>query len=192
MLHKPSQRGTSSLSACLLLFSLLLLCEGNYISLNVQTSSTQINQASTYSFTFNRQYDPVNFKYSASIQAVPLNTAIVITLPSQFITISTGSTLNCINAANSQALTCNVNAATKSITVVDYYSKNTTLSNGMILINVFNLINAYKAGASDNFFWQIIAPNGTVIDTGPAASNSIVMTSITFTPGTFQGILDET
>jgi hypothetical protein len=186
MLHNLSKRGNVSLYSCLLLLGLLLLCEGNYVSLSVQTSSTQINLPSTYSFTINRQYDPVNFKYNFSIQAVPLNTVIVITLPSQFITISTTATLPCINVANSQALTCNINVPAKTITITDYYASSTTLSNGIILINVFNLTNAYKAGASDNFFWQIVAPNGTIIDTGPVASSTLVTTSITFTPSAFQ------
>jgi hypothetical protein len=68
--------------------------------------------------------------------------------------------------------------------VTDYYSTNATLGNGVIVINVFNLINAFKAGPSDNFLWQIVGPTGTVIDTGPSTGSG---TSITFTPNNFQG-----
>jgi hypothetical protein len=185
MLHNLQQGRSPSLFHCFLLLALLVVCQGRYVSLNVQTSGTQINQPSNYSFTINRQYDPVNIKYNLSVVAVPINTSIVITLPSQFVAISTTPTLNCMNAANSQALTCNVNVPAKTITVTDYYASNSTLSNGVILINVFNMINAFKAGASDNFYWQIVAPNGTTIDAGPVSSNTQVITSIDFTPGTF-------
>lgn len=185
MLHNMRPDRGFSLFLCFLLLGLVMVCRGGYVSMSVQTSSTQINQPSTYSFTINRQYDPVNLIYNFSIQPVPLNTAIIITLPSQFVTISNGSTLSCINAANTQPLTCNVNVAAKTIYITDYYASNSTLSNGVILINVFNLINAYKAGPSDNFYWQIVAPDGTTLGVGPAQSNTQVITSITFTPGTF-------
>lgn len=186
MLHYLRPGRGISLSLCLLLVGLLVACEGSYVSMNVQTSSTQINQPSTYSFTINRQYDPVNLKFNFSIQPVPPNTVIIITLPSQFVTISTNSTLSCINAANTQPLTCNVNVPAKTIFITDYYATNSTLNNGAILINVFNLINAFKAGPSDNFYWQIVAPNGTTLGVGPVPSNTQVSTSITFTPGTFR------
>jgi hypothetical protein len=186
MLHKLRQTSLSPLSSLILLLGLFLLCEGRYISLSAQTSSTQINLPSTYTFILDRQYDPVNIKYNTTVSAVPINTTIVITLPSQFIAISSNATLSCINAATSQALTCNVNLPLRTITVTDYYAANATLSNPIIQLNVFSLINAYKAGPSDNFYWQIIAPNGTTIDSGPLASNTQVSTSITFTPATFQ------
>ncbi len=132
-----------------ILLALMLISSASavtYIGMTVTTSSTQINLASTYNFNINRQYDPVNFAFRSSPAAVPLNTVIIITLPSQFITIATASTLSCVNSANSQALTCNVNTAAKTITITDYYSASTTVSNTAILITVSNLINAYKAG----------------------------------------------
>jgi hypothetical protein len=184
MLHNLKRKATLAPTACLLLLWVLVLASGNFISMSVQTSSTLINLPSTYTFTINRQFDPINLRFNTSILPVPLSTTIVITLPSQFITISAGPALSCINAANSQALTCNVNTAAKTITVTDYYSTNATLGNGVIVINVFNLINAFKAGPSDNFLWQIVGPTGTVIDTGPSTGSG---TSITFTPNNFQG-----
>lgn len=158
-----------------------------YIGMTVTTSSTQINLPSTYSFSINRQYDPVNFAFRSSPVAVPLNTVIIITLPSQFITISDGSTLSCLNSANAQTLTCNVNTAAKTITIPDYYSTSTTLGNAAVSITVNNLINAYKAGESDNFYWQIVAPNGTYLGEGPPVTNTVFKTSIIFTPGVFSG-----
>ena len=50
-----------------------------------------------------------------------------------------------------------------------------------------NIINAYKAGASDNFFWQITTSTGTIIDQGPPATNTVFSTAITFSAGQFQG-----
>lgn len=185
MLHNLRHGKGTSLFHCIILLALVAACQGKYVSLSVQTSNTKINQPSNYSFTINRQYDPVNFKFNSTVVPVPINTAIIITLPSQFATISSNSTLNCMNTANSQALTCNVNVPAKTITITDYYATNSTLSNGVLLINVFNMINAFKAGPSDNFYWQIVAPNGTIIEDGPVPSNTLVSTSITFTPGTF-------
>jgi hypothetical protein len=133
----------------ILLFSLIIATASAatvYIGMTVTTSSTQINLPSTYSFSINRQYDPVNFALRPSPAAVPLDTVIIITLPSQFITISNGGTLSCVNSANKQPLTCNVNSAAKTITIPDYYSTSTTLGNTAVLITVNNLINAYKAG----------------------------------------------
>lgn len=183
MLHKVKNHEWITL--LFLLLTIFHQIEANYISLTVQTSSTQINLPSTYTFTFNRQYDPVNFAFIPNPTAVPIGTSIIITLPSQFITISSGSTLSCINTANSQSLTCNVNTAAKTITITDYYSTSSTLTTNQIIINVYNLINAYKAGPSDNFYWQIVSPNNTVIDQGPAINSNVYSTSITFTAGQF-------
>lgn len=184
MLHKIKK--IWSVVALILISSLLLEANSRYVGLSIQSTSTQINLASTYTFTINRGYDPVNFQSISSPSAVPLNTVIVFTLPSQFITISTSANpLTCINPANSQALTCNINMVAKTITVTDYYSTSSTLSNSLVTITMYNLINAYKAGASDNFFWQITYANGTIIDQGPPINNVIYSTSITFTPGTF-------
>lgn len=171
-----------------LLTALLLITTSSaptYIGMTVTTSSTQINLPSTYNFNINRQYDPVNFILRTSPGAVPLNSVIIITLPSQFITIASGSTLACLNSANAQQLTCNVNAAAKTITIPDYYSTSSSLSNTALLITVTNLINAYKAGESDNFYWQIVAPNGTYLGEGPPVTNTVFKTSIIFTSGTF-------
>ena len=49
-----------------------------------------------------------------------------------------------------------------------------------------NIVNAYKSGASGNFFWQITDPNGTVIDQGPPTTSTASPTSLTFVGGTFQ------
>lgn len=182
MLHK------SPLQYILLLLILFTASAATtYIGMTVTTSSTQINLASTYNFNINRQYDPVNFAYRPSVTAVPSNTVIIITLPSQFITISDGSTLSCLNSANAQPLTCNVNTAAKTITIPDYYSTSTTLGNTVVAITINNLINAYKAGESDNFYWQIVAPNGTYLGEGPSVTNTVFKTSIIFTPGVFSG-----
>ncbi len=185
MLHKIKK--IWSVVVLILMWSLLSEGNSGFVGLTIQTSSTQINLASTYTFTINRGYDPVNFQFISSPAPVPLNTAIIITLPSQFITITTsGTTLTCINPANSQSLTCNVNVAAKTITITDYYSTSATLSNSQVMITMYNLVNAYKAVASDNFFWQIVNPSGTVIDQGPPINNVIYPTSITFTAGVFQ------
>lgn len=140
MLHNSSLQ-------CLLVALLVIgASSATYIGMTVTTSGTQINQPATYNLNINRQYDPVNFVFRVSPGAVPLNTVIIVTLPSQFIKIAEGGTLACLNSANAQALTCNVNTAAKTITITDYYSTSTTLSNTAILITITNLINAYKAG----------------------------------------------
>ncbi len=185
MLHKI--KNIWSVVLLILICHLLTTANNAYVGLSIQSSSTQINVASTYTFTINRGYDPVNFQVISSPTPVPLNTVIIFTLPSQFITISSSSNpVTCINPANSQALTCNVNVAAKTITITDYYSTSSTLSNSQVLITMYNLVNAYKAGASDNFFWQIVNPSGVVIDQGPPINNVIYTTFITFTAGTFK------
>lgn len=186
MLHNLRAKCRWNVKVLLVLALLAILPRASYISMSVQTSGTQINIPSTYTFTINRMYDPVNFTPISSPTIVPLNTLIIITLPAQFVTIATTSTLTCINSATGQSLTCNVNVNAKTITITDYYSSNTTLSNGLLIIKVYNLINAYKASLSDNFLWQILAPNGSTIDQGPPSINSVLTTGITFTPGTFQ------
>lgn len=158
----------------------------SYISMTVTTSTTEINALATYSFVINRQYDPVNFQFTTSPAAVPLNSTIVITLPSQFITISSTTTLPCTNTANGNSLTCTVNTAAKTITVTDYYSSTASLSNTQITFTVNNVVNAYKSGASDNFFWQILAANSTTVEQGPPISNTVYSTKITYTAGSFK------
>jgi hypothetical protein len=185
MLHKV--KGNWSVVSLLLLQNLLIAISSSYIKLTVESSSTQINLPSTYTFTINRQYDPVNFIFIPSPAAVPLNTSIVLTLPSQFTAISTTPTLSCINSASSQSLTCTVNVASKTITISDYYATSATLANTLITVNIYNLINAYKAGASDNFQWKLYAPNAAQpFETGPDVTNTVYSTSISFTAGTFQ------
>lgn len=179
MLHKVKQMWCLLYLAC-------VVHSISYISMTVTSSTTEINALATYSFVINRQYDPVNFKFTASPSAVPLSSTIVITLPSQFITISTSSTLPCTNTADGQSLTCSVNTAAKTITVTDYYSSSALLSNTQITFNVNNVVNAYKAGASDNFFWEIVAPNATTIEQGPPISNTVYSTKIIYTAGSFQ------
>lgn len=178
MLHKVKQMWCLLYLAC-------VVQSISYISMTVTTSTTEINALATYSFVINRQYDPVNFKFTASPSAVPLSSTIVITLPSQFITISSSSTLPCTNTANSQSLACSINTAAKTITVTDYYSSSSSLSNTQLTFTVDNVVNAYKAGASDNFFWEIVAPNATIFEQGPPISNTVYTTKIIYTAGSF-------
>lgn len=153
--------------------------------MTVGVTNTQINTAANYSFSINRGLDPTNFQ-TITPTAVPLNTQIIITFPSQFLNLASTSTLPCYNSDNGLSLTCNVNSVSRLITITDYYASSSTLSNKVINLNVQNVINAYIAGASGNFFWQIVNPNGTVIDQGPSAASNVWSTSITFTSGTFQ------
>ena len=76
----------------------------------------------------------------------------------------------------------------RTVTAANYFSTSATLSDSLITIRMSNIINAYKAGASGNFFWQITDPNGTTIDQGPPTSNTVLSTSLTFVGGTFQCI----
>jgi len=185
MLHKYNRKYGNVFSLLLLLAINIILANTNYVSMTVATSNTQINTAATYSFQINRGYDPVNFQILVSA-SVPLNTVIIITFPSQFLTLAQTSTLTCYNTDNGQSLACNVNTATRQITITDYYSTSSTLSNKLLNIDVDNVINAYIAGQSGNFFWQIVNANGSVIDQGPSAASNQETTGIMLTAGTFQ------
>ena len=153
--------------------------------MSVTSTNLEINQPATYTFVLNRQYDPVNFAFVPSPTPVPLNSQIAITFPSEFLTISSTTSITCTDTSGNN-LGCTLNSATKVVTVANYYSTSATLSDSLITIKMSNIINAYKAGASGNFYWQITDPNGTVIDQGPPTTNTVLSTSLTFIGGSFQ------
>jgi len=168
----------------------LLLCslccvKGSYISMSVTSSNLQINQQGSYTFTINRQYDPVNYAFINNPTPVTLNSTIAITFPSQFLTVSNTTSLPCTDT-NGNDLGCTLTSATRKVTIASYYSSSSTLANSLITIIMPKITNAYKAGATDNFFWEIVAPNGSTIDQGPASTTNYVSTSLNFTAGTFQ------
>lgn len=167
------------------LFALLIPTRTNYILMSVTTNNLQINTQSTYTFTINRQYDPVNYAVISNPLAVALNSTIAITFPSQFLTVYNSTSVPCTDS-NGNDLGCTLNSATRKVIIANYYSTSATLSNTIITIIMPNIINAYKAGNSDNFFWEIRYPNGSIIDQGPATTTNYVSTSLTFLPGTFK------
>lgn len=183
MLHNPTK--IRILHTLILLACLLLHVHSNFILMSVTANNLQINTPSNYTFTLNRQYDPVNFAVISNPLIVTLNSTIAITFPSQFLTISNSSSVPCTDS-NGNDLGCTLNSAARKVTIGSYYSTSATLSNTIITIIMPNIINAYKAGSSDNFFWEILYPNGSVIDQGPAATTNYVSTSLTFLPGTFK------
>jgi hypothetical protein len=161
------------------------LVGSNYISMTVSASNLQINQVASYTFVLNRQYDPVNYMVIANPTTVPLNSVIQITFPSQFLTISTTTSVACTDS-NGNSLGCTLNTGTNMVTVGSYYNTASTLASTLITIVMGSIQNAYKSGASSNFFWSIVDPNGIVIDQGPAPSTNYAPTSLTFVGGTFQ------
>lgn len=184
MLHNPLTNHPC-LILCVLT-ALLVQVHPNYILMSVSSNNLQINQLGNYTFTINRQYDPVNFAVISNPLAVPLNSTISITYPPQFLTISNSSSSLPCTDSNGNELGCTLNAATRKVTIANYYASTATLSNTLITIIMPNIINAYKAGDSDNFFWEIRYPNGSVIDQGPATTTNYVSTALTFLPGTFK------
>jgi hypothetical protein len=169
----------------LLLLSLLVVASSNYISMSVTPSSLVIYQVSSYQFILNRQFDPVNLVFTASPSSVSLNSIIAIQFPSQFLTVSSTSTVACTNT-NGDDLGCTLNSATRTVTISKYYQTSATLANPQIIITLPNIVNAYKAGATGNFYWQIADSSGNVIDQGPPAATNYLSTSLTFSPATFQ------
>ena len=133
----------------------------------------------------NRQYDPVNFAFISNPAPVSLNSLIKITFPVEFLTISSTAAVTCTNSAGAD-MGCTLNSPTRTITIANYYKTSSTLADSLITIKMSNIINAYKSGASSNFYWEITDSAGTIIDQGPAASNTLYLTSLTFTGGTFQ------
>jgi hypothetical protein len=170
----------------LLLITLLSTVHANFISMSVTATNLQINTPASYTFTINRQYDPVNFAVITSPIPVTLNSTIAITFPPQFLTLYNTTTVPCTDS-NGNDLGCTLNMATRKVTIANYYSTSATLSNSIITIIMSNIINVYKAGSSDNFFWEIRYPNNSLIDQGPAPTTNYVSTSLTFLPGTFKG-----
>jgi hypothetical protein len=183
MLHNPSIN--KIIPHLILLFALLIPTHANFILMSVSTNNLQINTPSTYTFTINRQYDPVNYAVISNPLAVTLNSTIAITFPSQFLTVYNNTTVPCTDS-NGNDLGCTLNSATRKVTITNYYSTSATISNTIITIIMPNIINSYKAGNSDNFFWEIRYPNGSIIDQGPATTTNYVSTSLTFLPGTFK------
>jgi hypothetical protein len=99
MLHKYRRQLRNLLPLLLLLAINTLLVRASYVSMTVGANTTTINTPATYSFQINRGYDPVNFAI-LNPTAVPLNTVIIITFPSQFITLTQTPTLPCYNTDN--------------------------------------------------------------------------------------------
>lgn len=183
MLHKHK---TQLHPPILILLPILLTVHANYILMSVTANNLQINTPASYTFTINRQYDPVNYAVITNPTPVTLNSTIAITFPPQFLTVYNSTTVPCTDS-NGNDLGCTLNSATRKITIANYYSSSATLSNSIITIIMPSIINGYKAGNSDNFFWEIRYPNNSLIDQGPATTTNYVSTSLTFLPGTFKG-----
>lgn len=159
---------------------------GSTVSMTVSVTKTQINTAADYSFQINRQFDPSNGGFFPSPPAVPPNSKIVLTFPKEFHTLANSLTLPCFNTATGVALTCQVSTGLRQVTITDYYASTATLSNAQPSFTIRDVINGYKVGLSENFYWEIQNPNGTAIDTGPPVANTYLITGIEFTPGTFK------
>ena len=166
------------------LLALLTLGQTAYIGMSVSASSLEINQVASYSFTLNRQFDPVNSQFIMSPAAVPLNSLIKIVFPVQFQTISSSSSVACVGSSGSD-LGCSLNAATRTVTVNNYYSSSSSVSDSNIVITMPSIVNAYKSGTTDNFYWSITQADGTLIDQGPAVNTNFLNTALTFTGGIF-------
>lgn len=103
-----------------LILTLIVVTHNSYVSLSVTTSSLVIYQTASYQFIINRQFDPVNLVFTASPPAVPLNSLILIQFPSQFLTVSSTSTVACTNT-NGVDIGCTLNSATRTVTITKYY-----------------------------------------------------------------------
>jgi hypothetical protein len=183
MLHNR-KTGSWVLLGLTLLF-LLRAAECNLIDMSVSSNNLQINQLGNYTFTINRQFDPVNFAVTLVPTPVPLNSTIAITFPSQFRTISSTSTPVCTDTSGND-LGCTLNSATRKVTVSRVYTNSSNLGNATIIIIMLNIVGAFKAGPTGNFFWEILYPNGSTIEQGPDTTTNAVSTSLNFNPGTFQ------
>lgn len=162
MLQKLCSNLTLTYVLLIVIFSIAQVA-ASFISMSVTASNLQINQVASYSFVLNRQFDPVNLNFIPSPTPVPTNSLIIITFPQQFINISNTTSLACTNS-NGSTLACTLNPASRTVTVSNYYINSSTVADSLITIRMPSIINAYKAGASDNFFWQITTSDGTVID----------------------------
>ena len=92
----------------------------NFISMTVTANNLVINQVASYSFVFNRQFDPVNNVFSPTVTAVSVGSLIKITFPAQFTTISTTPTsVACTNTAGTD-LGCSLDTASKTITISSF------------------------------------------------------------------------
>ena len=190
MFHYPKQN-EGCLAPLLFFFVLVRVIEANFIGMTVTSNNLEINQPAQYTFVLNRNYDPVNFAFIAAPTPVPLNSLILVTFPTQFLTVSTTTSVLCTDTAGND-LGCTLNSATRTVTASNYYSTSATLGDGLITIKMSNIVNAYISGPSSNFFWQINDPSGTTIDQGPPATSTTLSTSLNFVGGTFQSKLQET
>jgi len=181
MLHNPLLKFWN---ATVLLMLLLTLSHQAFIGMTAVSNNTEINQVAKYTFTLNRQYDPVNFNFISSPLPVTLNSLIAITFPSQFSTISSTTSVTCTDTSGND-LGCTLNAANRTVIVNQYYSSSAKLSDNLIQIIMPSIVNAYISGTSGNFYWEIFDANGTVIDQGPPVTTTTYTTAITFTGGTF-------
>lgn len=154
--------------------------------MTIAIDQQQINRPANYTFTIDRQIDPINFQFFSNPTPATLDTVIVITFPSQFLTISTASTIPCRNLVSGQSLTCIINRSLRTVSITDYYAGDSTLADRILSIRMDNIINGFRAAASDNFEWTLNLPNNTVLDKGPPATNTQFSSSLTFTASTFQ------
>lgn len=148
MLHNRSLQR----NATVLLLFLLALTQGAFIGMTVSTNNTEINLNAQYTFTLNRQYDPVNFNFIPSPTPVTLNARIALTFPQQFSTISPTTALPCTNPSGND-LGCTLNAANRTVFVNNYFNTSATLSDNIIIVKMTNIVNAFISGPSGNFYW---------------------------------------
>lgn len=148
MLHNRSLQR----NATVLLLFLLALTQGAFIGMTVSTNNTEINLNAQYTFTLNRQYDPVNFNFIPSPTPVTLNARIALTFPQQFSTISSTTAIPCTNPAGND-LGCTLNAPNRTVFVNNYFNTSATLSDNIIIVKMTSIVNAFISGPSGNFYW---------------------------------------
>jgi hypothetical protein len=116
---------------------------------------------------------------------VPINSIIQFVFPNDYGSISSAATVPCIDTQSGLGLVCEVSAATKTVTVKNYYSSVAATGNIYPSIKIDNILNPPKSGETGNFVYYIRDSSGIIIDQSPSATNNIYSTRQTFTPGQF-------
>lgn len=176
---------SSSYATLAILCLLAAAGQAAYVQLSVAASPTTISTAASYTFSVNRNFDPVTPGFIATPNAIPLNSVIVVTFPSDYTTLSATSSPTCTNTNSGASLTCTVDNAARTITISDYYATSATQNDAQISVQVGSIINPTKATTTSGRFHLVIQNSGgTTIDESPPTTNTNAPT-LTFTSANF-------
>lgn len=103
------------------LFLLFIQINTNFIAIDLAVNQTEINVASSYTFTLKRDFNPI-ISNSITPSSVSTGSIIQFIFPGDFVNLAQSSTVPCTDTQSGLGLTCEVSLSTNMITVKDYYS----------------------------------------------------------------------